>query len=372
MDSAKLHVLVDATAARSDEGGLLTYLEGLARGWQERDTGARFTFVGTSSLAPSLVALRECGFRVIQLPFSRVHLRPLIQQLLLPALARRAGADIMFGTAHVCPVAPVRVPSVVTMLDFRFLHRPGDFGIARNLYRRTMYRLAAKRAASIICISNATRREVIAQCREAEEKSRVIYLGGDHVLDWTKPRSPGDYAITFAGSSHKNALTAVRAWGALRRQMPDLRMRLVAVGASQRDSVLLSEESVRSGVSDLVCVYGHRDARQFQTIFAGASLLVFPSLFEGFGLPVLEAMMLKIPVVCSDIPALREVGAECVLYANALSASTVTEQCHRLMKDVALRCRLVEDAYERARSFTWGRVAEETTRVLRDTAHRER
>jgi glycosyltransferase involved in cell wall biosynthesis len=256
------------------------------------------------------------------------------------------------------------------MHDFRSLHRPGDFGIAANLYRRTIYRLAAKRAASIICDSNATRRDVIAQCREAEAKSRVIYLGGDHVLDWTKPLSLRDYAITFAGSSHKNALTAVRAWGALRRQIPDLRMRLVAVGASQRDSALLSEESVRSGVSDLVCVYGHLDTRQFQTIFAGASLLVFPSLFEGFGLPVLEAMTLKIPVVCSDIPALREVGAECVVYANAHSASTVAEQCYRLMKDIALRCRLVEDAYERARSFTWGRVAEETTRVLRDAAHR--
>jgi glycosyltransferase involved in cell wall biosynthesis len=372
MGSGKMNVLVDVTAAKSDDGGLLTYLEGLARGWQERDTGAQFTFVGTRRLAPSLVALRERGFRVIQLPFSHVRMRPLIQQLLLPVLAQRAKADIMFGTAHVCPLAPVGVPSVVTMHDFRSLHRPGDFGIAANLYRRTIYRLAAKRAASIICDSNATRRDVIAQCREAGAKSHVIYLGGDHVLDWTKPRSPGDYAITFAGGSHKNAVTAVRAWGALRRQMPDLGMRLVAVGASQRDSVLLSEESVRSGVSDLVCVYGHRDARQFQTIFAGASLLVFPSLSEGFGLPVLEAMMLKIPVVCSDIPALREVGAECVVYANALSASTVAEQCHRLMKDVALRCRLVEDAYERARSFTWGRVAEETTWVLRDAARRQR
>jgi glycosyltransferase involved in cell wall biosynthesis len=372
MKNGRLKVLVDATPLAEGTGGMVTYLDGLIEGWREIDAGLDLTLVGTRALAAALRARDGEGCRVIRFGSPSAPSRTALQQCLLPLLAHARRADLVFGAAHMCPLLPSRTPSVVTVHDLRYLRRPADLTPLRRLYRESMYRMSISRAAKVICDSRQTLADVVRVAPKAGKKASAIPLGADHARRWRANGSDGDYAIAFAHWEYKNPEISIRAWGELRKRLPSLSKRLVVIGAGAGYGRSLRLEAQRAGVGDLVDILPFVSNERLQSVFSGASLLVFPSAFEGYGLPVAEAMTLRIPVVCSTADALKEVGGDGVLYANATSPESVAEKCARVIEDSALRRQLVDDAFGRASMFTWARAAEATLNVFQEAVRGRR
>lgn len=368
MKNARLDVLVDATAAAEGTGGMATYLEHLIEGFREVEAGVRLTLVGTRALARALRAQDGGDRHVLRMWYPSALSRIALQQFVMPMLALKRRADLIFGAAHVSPLIPTPVPSVVTIHDLGYLHGAADLNAVRRLYGATIHRMSIAQAARVICVSRATLSDVLKIAPKAGDKATVIPPGADHVRRWRRKASRGEYAIAFAHWRHKNPEIAIRAWGQLRRRLPGLSKRLIIVGGGTYYRRELLAEAERAGVSDLVVVLPYVPSVQLGAIFSGASLLIFPSAFEGFGLPVAEAMALRIPVVCSNDEALMELGSDCVLYAGARSPDAFAEQCARIIHDTALRRNLVDAAHARVRTLTWAQTAEATLKVFREAA----
>jgi glycosyltransferase involved in cell wall biosynthesis len=120
------------------------------------------------------------------------------------------------------------------------------------------------------------------------------------------------------------------------------------------------------GLRDSVQITRWVPREELYSLYARARAFVYPSMFEGFGMPVLEAMAAGIPVACSDIPPLREVAGDAALYFDPLNEDAIASAIERVMTDASLRERLATAGRERARPFTWERCAEQTLKVLCD------
>lgn len=369
MKNRRLNVVIEATALSEGAGGTVTYLNGLIQGWKETAAALRLTLVGTQSLAQVLRDQEGADCRVVRMWSPSAAHRTALQQLVIPMLALTCRADLIFGAVQISPLLPSFVPTVVTVHDLRYLRRPEDLGRIKRLYRATMYEMSIKRATRVIADSQRTLSDVLKIVPKAGSKTTVIPPGAGHVRKWSQKASESDYAIAFAHQAYKHPEIAIRAWGKLRARLPGLTKRLVIVGVGVHyGRGGLRAEAGRAGVSDLVDVLPYVPEEELRAIFSGASLLLFPSSFEGYGFPVAEAMALGIPVVCSNDDALVEVGSDCVLYADVGSSDAFAEQCARLIQDGALRRALANAGLERMSTFTWARTAEATLKVFREAA----
>ncbi len=209
---------------------------------------------------------------------------------------------------------------------------------------------------------------------------RVVPLGVDHVLFHPRPVPPEFDArygldsryryVLYVGSENprKNLPFLLRAFARLRGRMPEAR--LVRVGALQYlPQARALEAQIRElGLEDAVLHFPAVPDEDLALFYNRADLFVFPSLYEGFGLPVLEAMACGTPVVCSDAASLPEVAGDAALLVSPADEEGWAEAMYRALTDAHLRRELRARGLERARSFTWERTAEETVQVYREMA----
>jgi glycosyltransferase involved in cell wall biosynthesis len=166
-----------------------------------------------------------------------------------------------------------------------------------------------------------------------------------------------------AKKRHKNQLRLVQALPSVRERVPGTQ--LVLAGASTSYEVELRAEADRLGVAGAVALPGFVEERDLEGLYAAASAFAFPSLNEGFGLPVLEAMGRGVPVVTSSTSALPEVAGDAALLVNPASVEEIADATARVLTDEALRDRLVAAGRRRVESFTWRATAEGTLATWR-------
>ena len=276
-----------------------------------------------------------------------LELRTPVQELrmlwALPRLLRRVGASL----AHTQYAVPFRCPcpAVVTIHDLSFEREPSLMPLKdRVVFRRVVPR-AAKRAERILTVSERTKRDLVELYAIAPSKVVVTPNGVDAAFAPGNGRSPGGYVLAVgAVQARKNQLAAVDAAAAV--GLP-----LVVVGPI-RDESLAAE--LRGRGAD---VRGYVTQDELAELYRGAACLVQPSRFEGFGLPVLEAMASGTPVAMIDEPALREVAGDA---AVVVAEHELAEGLRQALAD---RDRLRAAGLERAREFSWRVTAERTLEV---------
>ncbi len=276
-------------------------------------------------------------------------------------------------------------PVVVTVHDIvPYLTRyQRDMQAYRSIGERWLDVLATRalaRADALIADSSCTRETVIQALGYPAERIWVIPLGVDHALFRPRPVPPefdarygldpsGRYVL-YVGSENprKNLSFLLRAFARLRRALPDVR--LIRVGAVQYlpQARALQEQIEGLGLEDAILHYPSVPDEDLVLFYNRASLFVFPSLYEGFGLPALEAMACGTPVVCSDAASLPEVVGDAALRVSPLDEEGWVEAMYRALTDDRLREELRARGLERARTFTWERTAEETVRVYAELA----
>jgi len=311
--------------------------------------------------------IANCELRVMPFPRLWTHVRLSWEMMRRPP-------DVLFVPAHVLPIVhPPR--SVVTIHDLGYLHFPRAHRLLDRLYLDLSTRFNARAAAHIIADSQATKRDLVERYGVEPSKISVIYPGYDEeafqpvrereAIEAVKTRYgiAGDY-ILFVGTiqPRKNLVRLMEAFSLLKRQAADLQLVIAGKKGWLYEAVFRRVEEL--GLEGQVVFTGYVAEEDLPALFSGARLFVFPSLYEGFGLPVLEAMACGTPVVCSNASSLPEVAGDAALLFDPLDVEGMAAAMERILGDERLRTELVERGLKRARGFSWEKCAQETLAVL--------
>jgi glycosyltransferase involved in cell wall biosynthesis len=240
-------------------------------------------------------------------------------------------------------------PAVSTILDLQHEFLPENFGRAELAYRRLLYGLTARRSRIVIAISEHARETLIERLSLAPDRVRTIHLGVD-VERFTPADVEREPFLLYPANRwpHKNHARLFEAFALLRAEQPELG--LVLTGTGHEDAPNGVESRGRVSPDELVDLYRR------------AAALVFPSLYEGFGQPVLEALACACPVACSDLPPLREVGGDVAVYFDANDAESIAQATREAIAHGGAA------GPERASRFTWDDCARKHETVYRELA----
>jgi len=280
-------------------------------------------------------------------------------------MARRP-PDLLFVPAHVIPLIHPR--SVVTVHDLGYIYHPQAHRAFDRLYLDLSTRFNVSVASQVIADSEATKNDLIQRYRVPEERITVVYPGCNlEPVDngWERVREryrlPDRY-ILHLGTLHprKNILRLLEAFASLARDYPNLHLVLAGKRGWLYEEIINKAE----GLGGRVHFPGYIAPEDLPLLLRRAHLFILPSLYEGFGFPILEAMAAGTPVVCSNASALPEVAGDAALLFDPHDVEAMGETTRRVLEDEALRAELVERGLERAKIFSWERCARETLRVL--------
>jgi glycosyltransferase involved in cell wall biosynthesis len=346
-----------------ETGGTEIYARMLVPALKAQRPDLRITALAAPELAGELrTAPWSDGLAVKRLPVSgRTRVRRVLgEQTAVPIAARSAGAEVLHSLASTAPVLTPGLANVVTVHDLLYRTQPEAH---RGVMGRGMSMLvpaAARAADRIIVGSRHTRDEVVAHLHVSPDKITVVHhgAGADPAAAATPERELreryrlGDAPLVLSVSArrgHKNLDRLVQAMSRLDRAL------LVLPGYAQPDDDTLSG---RGGGS--VRVLGWVPSEDLEGLYAAARCLAFPSLGEGFGLPVVEAMRRGLPVACSNAQSLREVAGDAALLFDPTSVDAIADAIARLLADDALRADIAERGRRHAQKFSWSRAAEGT------------
>lgn len=368
-----MKIAVDSRALLAERTGIGTYTYAIARGLAARN-GAEIGLFAPRPFPRSLPRTDPFTYHTDHHPFGILWL-----QTTLPRRIERWGADVLLSSLTIGPARGF-TPFLSVVHDLTPITHP-EWHARRTLVGFVpMWEHTVERAARFLCVSETTARDLVARYPETAPRVRVTRNGVD-----TEYFSPADdpaarqrtrqrYAggrpfILYLGTlePRKNVEALVvaceRLWGR-RRSRPDL----VLAGGLGWKTAGLHRRIVRSPFRDKIHLagYTHRDAAR--DLYRAAEVFAYPSLEEGFGLPLAEAMACGAPCVSSDAEALVEVGGEAALRAPARDVEALSRQIERALEDEALRARLSAAGPPRAATFRWEDAARATADAIAEVA----
>jgi len=300
------------------------------------------------------------------------HNRLLFDWLALPAALRRHQCDVAFFPSSNMPPG-IPCPAVVTMHDLGYFHPTlRMYKTADTLYMRWAMRHTVRRAAGLVAVSDYTRRELLGLLGARPETVTVIHEACDPM--YKTPAAPAALAafrrehgldrdfILYAGniSPRKNLETLLAAYARIQDQIPcDLAVTGGLAWSEDFENIVQ-----RMGLAARVRRLGHIDRAAMPLLYRSATALAFPSVFEGFGLPVLEAQACGVPVVCADATSLPEVAGRGALLVDPLVVDAWALALLRIVTDTGLRETLVAAGHANESRFTWSKTARQTLTAL--------
>jgi len=278
------------------------------------------------------------------------------------------GLDLLHSPVSVSPLL-CRAKTVVTIHDLAYIHFPHYYSRTAVMYWRLAYRIACAKADLVLADSDSTKQDLIRFMRTPDRKISVLYPYVDSVGDLSSKDAIKDIKVHYSlpdkfilhvGVPHarKNLSTLVKAFK-LAKQEGNFPHKLVLAGPAKGWSFnSLSEEINSSRMQDEVVFPGYIEDSDLPALYRAAEALVYPSMYEGFGYPPLEAMAHGTPVIVSNISSIPEVVGDAGLYANPLDYRTFADQIARLLSEPGLAEELREKSIIRARGFSLKRMAE--------------
>lgn len=310
------------------------------------------------------------------LPTQRPVVRILWEQFLQPLALRQAGVDLLHALAFVAPLA-APCPFVVTVYDLSYLRTPEAFRPFNRWYLRQFTANSVKRARAVIAISESTRQDVINLLGAPPEQVHTVYCGADEqfrplpapeIAAFKAMRGLPDTFVLFLGTlePRKNVAGLLRAYALWRDQEPNAPPLVIAGGKGWYYRHIFGLVGSLN-LTNTVRFTDYVPQSELPLWYNAASLFVYPSHFEGFGLPVLEAMACGTPVITSTASSLPEVtgtdGAACLVAPADNEA--LAEAMRQVMADRDLRAGMARQGLDRAAGFRWDKTAQETVAVYR-------
>lgn len=363
----ELRVALDARPLTTSRAGVATYCRGLLHGLASEARHDRILLYAKDAPPDDLLLAPHLRWRAMPAP------------LWLPAAvprALRAGrVDLFHGTNHMAPPLAL-VPTVITVHDLSALTMPRHHTWRNRLLTVPQMLLSLHRAQRLITDSHYTAKELARIPGIDPARIRVVPLAATPYLApatpaaiaelaWRLDLPPAFFLFLGALEPRKNVVTLIKALSRLRADGDD-RARLVIAGVEGWRNTAVHEEVRALGLDGAVRFAGYVAPEDLPALFGAATAFVFPSLFEGFGLPPLEAMVCGAPVVCSDAASLPEVVGDAALLIDPLSPDDLAAALRRLLDDADLRARLRAAGLARAALFSWERTARDTLRIYHE------
>ena len=384
---------IDASRAVTAQGtGTEIYSQRLIRALIDLAPDHRFRLYFNRPPAANLFRAGNVESRII--PFRRLwtHIR-------LSWEVTRRSPEVLFVPSHVLPMLHPR-RSVVTVHDLGYLHFPEAHPTAQRLYLHASTRWNARASARVIADSQATKDDLIRHYRTPADKIVVAYPGLDPAI--RRVQDPqhiqavksrygiqSEYLLTIGTlQPRKNLSRLIEAFGkssddfsrrqqeatdptrALRRVATTHPLKLVIVGKKGWLYADLFKQVAQLGLADRVMFPGYLPDADKAALISGATALVFPSLYEGFGFPVIEAMACSTPVICSNTSSMPEAAGDAALLVDPLDTDAIATAIDRILSDIDLRRDLAERGVTQAAKFTWQACARLVLGVLEDVALR--
>ncbi|MGK2962854.1 MAG: glycosyltransferase family 4 protein [Gemmatimonadaceae bacterium] len=294
------------------------------------------------------------------------------EQAALPVQLMRLKPDVLHSLGYVGPLA-TPCPHVVTIHDVNFLgHKGRRTAVGRRVFRFFVER-TARDAERIITDSEFSGSEIVSHMEIPREKVEVIHLAGREIPQEHGSGAAGSaiaagigrpYVLAFSSlSAHKNIPNLISAFGRISQSVPHA---LVLVGHLPEKSA--AREAMQAADDNRVVFTGYIPDSEVDSLMRAASLFAFPSLYEGFGLPILDAQLAGVPVACSSAGALPEVAGEGAVVFDPHSVDDMADALLRCLTDNTLRESLIASGVRNARQFSWDRTAGQTLAVYRDVA----
>ena len=377
--SRRLRVGLDGRALASPAGGVRRYVRELVAALQRLDLPLDLIALGGQDGWPAGVERRaEPAHPPTNLGWTAVGLW---------RAARAARLDVYHAPAYTAPPAGIH-PIVLTIHDVSYERHPEWYPHRRDPIRRWFYRASARAATIVLTDSEFSQREIAAAYDLPLERIRVVPLGvSSHFTPHAEPNTPvhprtaphpshlshlpHDTFLLHVGDIHprRNLDVALEAVVTLRATVPELAdVTLVLVGTDRGEVTRLSERAARAGHPAALQVVGPVDDAALVAWYRRAAALVYPSLYEGFGLPMLEAMATGTPVIAADASTAGEVTGDAAVLVPATDARAWAEAIRGVLLDVGRRAELGHRGLSRAALFTWERTARATWQAYSDAA----
>jgi len=385
-----MKIALNALFLQTPTNGSGQYLLQLLHALKEVDQQNEYMLLGAKPLAQNGSALTPFPYRVSPVPSSvrrKENVEKVVwEQFTGPAAARKAGFDLFHVPYFAPPLLP-RTPTVVTIHDVIPLRLPAyQAGSRVKAYMRLVAR-AARNATLIITVSQHAKQDMMDALRLPAERIRVTYeAAGDEYKPITDPAllaqararyGVGERYIFYLGGldQRKNVPQLVRAFAHLYKQLeqPDLQLLISGNPDKQQGPFFPDPRPIAAelGISDQV-IYRFVDDQDKSVMYSGASLYVYPSLYEGFGLPPLEAMSCGAPVVCSNRTSLPEVVGDAALTIDPEDTQALVEAMRSVLTDSTLRDDLRGRSLQRAAQFSWRKTATETLAAYEEALARSK
>lgn len=286
--------------------------------------------------------------------------------------------DVIFSP-HFNSLAVKNTPHIVTFHDLSFVRSPEFFSLRKKLWHFLEGpKHQAESADKIIAVSNSTKSDLIDFYKVPDEKISVVYSGinpfffekvsEEKLRDFRKSRGLEKPFILFVGTiePRKNIISTIRLLNILKQKKSFSDLRLVIVGARGWLYNEIFTEAKRSQFKDDIVFWGNASFEELRNLYQLAQVFVYPSFFEGFGLPPLEAQASGLPVVASNSGSLPEILKDSAFIVNPRNIDELVSATERVLGDFFVREGLREKGLKNARGFSWGKTAEETMSILEE------
>jgi len=373
-----MHIGIDAHAIGARQGGNETYISNLIKSLAEIDGDNLYTIylanAGAAAQWREEFTNRYKNFSVRLLPPPTPLVR--VPVYLTYELFRRP-VDVL----HVQYTAPpfCRIPIVVTIHDLAFERMPETFTRRGSFQLKLTVRWTAKKAAKVATVSEYSRQDLLDIYKLPPEKVVVTYNGVES--SFTPQPSVQNEAeeirrrfgvsrdfVLAVGSlqPRKNLVRLIRAYARLRSERQDFRPQLVIVGRKLWLANEIFDEVKKQRWADDVILTGYVADEDLPALYRAARAFVYPSLFEGFGLPPLEAMACGTPVVTSDVSSMPEITGDAALLIDPNDEGALANALIEVVNNDRLRADLREKGIAQAKKFTWRDAAEKTLRLYQE------
>ncbi len=368
-----MRVGIDATAVPMQRTGAGNYIVNLARTVGQVDSANEYVVFGKSMHEADLSPNGGIpNVRFIRQDFASRGARLAWEQVGLPRQVRALQLDVLHSPHYTMPLRHA-ARSVVTFCDMTFVLHPDLHQRVKRIFFPTMMRLSARRADRLIAISESTRDDLVRMWNVDRSKVTAIPLAADAEF---RPRSPeeiaeacgryglrpGDY-ILYVGmlEPRKNVDRLVEAFGTVANGLPDVDLVIAGRRGWMYDQIFARVEAL--GLRDRVRFTGYVPSQDLPALYGGARLFSYPSRYEGFGLPVLEAMSCGAPVVTTSVSSMPEVAGDAAILVAPDDVAGLAAALLRVSSDAACRDDLRCRGLARAKTFSWERCARETIAV---------
>ncbi len=320
---------------------------------------------------PNTLVIDRSGIHDSRIIIQNNSLRILWEQVVLPIYAWKDRLDIVHYTDHALSLLHKARPNIITVHDIAYIRFPGLLNKSRRIYKKNILKISIKNADIIIADSYSTKRDIIEFFRIKEEKIRVVHLGVEsrfcpisNVEEYRLRNNLPSKIILNVGTlePRKNVVSLISAFKKLKAKGFD-DYKLVIAGAKGWLYEQIFEEATLGNIEKEILFLGVVSDQDLPMLYNCAEMFVYPSLYEGFGLPPLEAMACGVPVITSNTSSLPEVVGDAGIMVDPNDVNSLCDNMYNLLKDKEMWKQMSKKGLQRSKLFSWDKAAQKILKI---------